>query len=82
MPQGKNFWNPYRWVTVSNQNIQRDVPNYHHTLSGLSGRLWCELEALTPLVIGNGRGQFVHHACNGPALYSCFFTQGVNTFVN
>ena len=61
MPQGENFWNPYRWVTVSNNPVEHDVPNYHHTLSGLSGRLWCELEALTPLVIGNGRGQFVHH---------------------
>ena len=52
MPQGENFWNPYRWVTVSNQPIQYEVPSYHHTLSGLSGRLWCELEALTPLLIG------------------------------
>ena len=66
MPQGENFWNPYRWVTVSNNPVEHDVPNYHHTLSGLSGRLWCELEALTPLVIGNGRGQFVHHGDSGP----------------
>ena len=55
MPQGETFWNPYRWVTVSNQSIERDVPRYHHTSSGLSGRLWCELEALTPLIIGDGR---------------------------
>ena len=54
MPQGANFWNPYRWVTVSDEPIEHDVPNYHHTLSGISGRLWCEIEALTPLLIGDG----------------------------
>ena len=55
MPQGENFWNPYRWVTVSDEPIEHDVPNYHHTLSGISGRLLCEIEALTPLLIGNGQ---------------------------
>lgn len=64
MPQGETFWNPYRWVTVSDQPIKYDVPRYHHTSSGLSGRLWCELEALTPLIIGDGRGQFVRHQHN------------------
>lgn len=64
MPQGENFWNPYRWVTVSNQPIEHDVPNYHHKLSGISGRIWCELEALTPLMIGDGRGEFVRHEGN------------------
>ena len=55
MPQGENFWNPYRWVTVSDEPVEHEVPNYHHTLSGVSGRLWCEIEALTPLLIGNGQ---------------------------
>ena len=55
MPQGENFWNPYRWVTVSDEPVEHEVPNYHHTLSGVSGRLWCELEALTPLLIGDGQ---------------------------
>ncbi len=67
MPQGENFWNPYRWVTVSEGPVLRAVPNYHHTLSGLSGRLWCELEALTPLIIGDGQApniQFVRHQHN------------------
>ena len=64
MPQGETFWNPYRWVTVSDQPIKYDVPRYHHTSSGLSGRLWCELEALTPLIIGDGHGQFVRHQHN------------------
>lgn len=64
MPVGEDFWNPYRWVTLSNQNVRHDEPHYHHTFSGISGRLWCELEALTPLLIGDGqRGniQFVRH---------------------
>ena len=61
MPQGENFWNPYRWVTVSKQPVEHDVPSYHHALDGLSGRLWCELEALTPLIIGDGRGEFVKY---------------------
>lgn len=68
MPVGENFWNPYRWVTVSNRPVTHDVPNYHHTFSGLSGRLWCELEALTPLLIGDGQApniQFVRHKHNG-----------------
>lgn len=64
MPQGETFWNPYRWVTVGDQPVKRDGPRYHHTSSGLSGRLWCELEALTPLIIGDGRGQFVRHQHN------------------
>ncbi|MDE0012358.1 MAG: RAMP superfamily CRISPR-associated protein [Candidatus Poribacteria bacterium] len=64
MPQGENFWNPYRWVTISDKPIQHDVPNYQHTLSGISGRIWCELEALTPLMIGDGHGEFVRHRGN------------------
>ena len=66
MPQGEDFWNPYRWVTVSDQSVEHDEPRYHHALSGLSGCLWCELEALNPLIIGDGNGQFVRHADNGP----------------
>ena len=61
MPVGESFWNPYRWVTVCNRPISRQPPKYQHTLSGLSGRISCELEALTPLVISDGRGYFVHH---------------------
>lgn len=59
MPQGEQFYNPYRWVRVSDEPIQKAAPNYHHQFSGLSGRLWCELQTLTPLVIGDGKGQFV-----------------------
>ena len=64
MPKGENFWNPYRWVTVSSDPVQHAEPKYHHTFDGISGRLWCELEALTPLLIGDGgqnNVQFVRH---------------------
>lgn len=69
MPQGEKFWNPYRWVTVSNQPIQYEVPSYHHTLSGLSGRIWCELEALTPLLIGAGGSSTVEFVRRGRVPY-------------
>ncbi len=55
MPKGENYWNPYRWVTVSDEDVEYEVPNYHHNLRGLSGRIWCELKALTPLLIGAGQ---------------------------
>lgn len=65
MPEGQQFWNPYRWVTVSDRAVEHDVPRYHHRLDGLAGRIWCELEALTPLFVGDGTGtdpkQFVRH---------------------
>lgn len=58
MPKGSDFWNPYRWVRVSERAVERDVPMYHHRLSGFSGRMWCELKALTPVYIGDGIGSF------------------------
>ena len=63
MPEGERFWNPYRWVTVSDRAVKHDVPHYHHRLDGLAGRIWCEFEALTPLFVGagTGTGQFVRH---------------------
>lgn len=63
MPEHEDFWNPYRWVRVSDRNVEYDVPEYHHRLSGLSGYLQCELQALTPLFVGagDGTGEFVHH---------------------
>ena len=67
MPEGERFWNPYRWVTVSDRAVEHDQPHYHHRLDGLAGRIWCELEALTPLFVGAGTNQsaspqFVRHA--------------------
>ncbi len=57
MPRGERSWNPYRWVRVADQPIQHAKPGFHHQFSGLSGRIQCELEALTPLLIGDGQGQ-------------------------
>jgi len=56
MPQGEKFWNPYRWVEVSDQPIQHASPHYHHQFDGLSGQIACTLEALTPLIVGDGSG--------------------------
>ena len=65
MPSGEQFWNPYRWVTVSDRAVEHDVPQYHHRLNGIAGRLWCEIKALTPLFVGDGAGhrdkRFVRH---------------------
>ena len=54
MPKDETFWNPYRWAEISSQPVQHEPPSYHHQLSGLCGRAWCELEALTPIIIGDG----------------------------
>lgn len=67
MPERERFWNPYRWVTVSDRSVEHDVPHYHHHLDGLAGRIWCELEALTPLFVGDGKGQFVSHIVRNAA---------------
>ena len=61
MPQGENFWNPYRWVTISDKPIEYDDLPYQHVVSDLSGRIWCELEALTPFMVGDGHRMFVKH---------------------
>jgi hypothetical protein len=52
-------WNPYRWVSVADTAVTRASPEYHHRFQGLSGRFDCTLEALTPLLVGDGRGRFV-----------------------
>ncbi len=57
MPQGERFWNPYRWVPVSQDPILRDKPAYHHRWQGIAGYLHCTLEALTPLLVGSGQGE-------------------------
>ena len=71
MPERERFWNPYRWVTVSDRAVEHDVPHYHHRLDGLAGRVWCELKALTPLFVGDGTGtgqkQFVRHVVRNEA---------------
>ncbi len=64
MPQGENFWNPYRWVPISDQPVEYGDLPYQHVVSDLSGRFWCELEALTPFIVGDGHGVFVEHSHN------------------
>lgn len=56
MPKGEEFWNPYRWVPVSREEVAREKPAYRHRWEGLAGRLYCSLEALTPLLIGSSKG--------------------------
>ena len=56
MPKGEKFWNPYRWVPVSQHEVAREKPVYRHRWEGLAGRLDCTLEALTPLLIGSSKG--------------------------
>ncbi len=62
MPQREDFWNPYRWVSVSDEQITREPPTYRHRWHGLAGKLHCTLEALTPLFIGgsDGDNRFIH----------------------
>jgi hypothetical protein len=55
MPQGESFWNPYRWVPASEEPIARNAPSYRHEFAGISGRFDCTLEALTPLLVGDGK---------------------------
>ncbi len=59
MPQGESFWNPYRWVPVAKEPVQRQQPAYHHRWEGKAGRLCCTLKALTPLLINDGNGSFI-----------------------
>jgi len=61
VPQGKNYWNPYRWVPVNKDKVSLETPAYRHQWQGLSGRLECTLEALTPFLIGSSKsdGRFI-----------------------
>lgn len=52
MPQGNDFWNPYRFVPQRPEEIQRKPPLGHHRLEGWSGTIECQLEALTSIVTG------------------------------
>jgi CRISPR/Cas system CSM-associated protein Csm3 (group 7 of RAMP superfamily) len=60
MPRGEAFWNPYRWVPAAREPVQRAQPSYHHRWQGLAGRLHCTLTALTPFLINDGNGTFIH----------------------
>ncbi|MCP4351108.1 MAG: hypothetical protein GY795_37055 [Desulfobacterales bacterium] len=51
MPQGEDFWNPYRMIPVR-KNIDRKPPFTDEKFRGKSGIISCSLENLTPLFIG------------------------------
>ncbi len=53
MPQGETYWNPYRMVPMR-EPINRQAPTPHHRFTGISGRLHCRLENLTPLFVARG----------------------------
>jgi CRISPR-associated protein Csm3 len=61
MPQGENFFNPYRWVPVSDRPVEHRAPAYRHCWQHNAGWLECTLTALTPLLIGDGKnaGEFI-----------------------
>ena len=52
MPQGENFWNPYRMIPTRD-NVQRRAPLSHERFcgEGRSGKISCTLTNLTPLFI-------------------------------
>jgi len=52
MPQGKNYWNPYRMVPIKDETPERHLPITHEQYKGLSGEVEATLTTLTPLLIG------------------------------
>ena len=54
MPQGENFWNPYRMIPVK-AHIEKKPPLTDEKFKGKSGMISCSLENLTPLFIGGNR---------------------------
>lgn len=54
MPQGEQFWNPYRMVPIR-QGVSRSTPMMDERFRGQSGRIHCHLENLTPLFVGKRR---------------------------
>lgn len=51
MPQGQDFWNPYRLVPVR-ETVNRSAPWTDERYRGHSGLIRCEIENLTPLFVG------------------------------
>ncbi len=58
MPQGEDFWNPYRMIPVR-KNIDRKPPFTDEKFKGKSGIISCSLENLTPLFIGGNKENFL-----------------------
>lgn len=59
MPNGENYWNPYRWVPATQEQLPRNRPLYRHCYQEMAGRLHCSLKALTPFLINDGQGRFI-----------------------
>lgn len=55
MPQGEEFWNPYRMIPMRPGPIERQAPLTDEKFQGQSGILSCSLQNLTPLFIGGNR---------------------------
>jgi CRISPR/Cas system CSM-associated protein Csm3 (group 7 of RAMP superfamily) len=60
MPEGENFWNPYRMVPVKRTGangvcLVARAP-LHHAVTGVSGFFLCRLTARTPLLIAKQEG--------------------------
>ncbi|MDM8537377.1 RAMP superfamily CRISPR-associated protein [Desulfobacterales bacterium HSG17] len=53
MPQGENFWNPYRMIPVRNR-IEKKSPATDEKFTGKNGRITCTLKNLTPLFVSKG----------------------------
>lgn len=51
MPEGKDYWNPYRLVPARDK-VDRRAPWTDERFRGVSGLIHCTLENLTPLFIG------------------------------
>lgn len=54
MPQGEQFWNPYRMIPVRDA-VNRRPPCTGEKFKGKSGVAYCSLENLTPLFVGGNR---------------------------
>jgi len=52
MPIGERRWNPYRFVPLRAEPVERSKPLSQGDYVGLMGRISCKLTALTPMVCG------------------------------
>lgn len=59
MPQGEEFWNPYRLIPAR-EKVERSAPWTDERFRGQSGIIACTIENLTPLFIG-AQASGAHH---------------------
>lgn len=61
MPQGEDFWNPYRMIPLR-EAVDRRPPTTDEKFTGVSGLIHCTLTNLTLFYVGHNRdhpGQFI-----------------------